>query len=152
MGSSTAWNKQGDFSTFPSWSLRQGSQCVLTITPKYQQDTFIYQLSWRRPLGRNVEKSFLSILGSWRTHHLADIWRRCHTATWFKDKKIKFLILINDLWTHNKRNYYLMSTLKLEESSSLEIFPGTSTLENEIRKYVRIRDFGLYRHFQVLEH
>ena len=44
----------------------------------------------------------------------------------------------------NKRNYYLMSTLKLEE--------GTSTLENEIPKYVQIRDYGLYWHFQVLEH
>ena len=46
-----------------------------------------------------------------------------------------------------------MSTLKLGESTStLEIFPGTSALENEIRKYVQIRDFGLYRHFRVLEH
>ena len=44
-----------------------------------------------------------------------------------------------------------MSTLKLEENTStLEIFPGTSTLENEIQKYVQIRDFGLYQHFQVL--
>ena len=30
----------------------------------------------------------------------------------------------------NKRNYYLMSTLKLKESTStLEIFPGTSTFK-----------------------
>ena len=43
-----------------------------------------------------------------------------------------------------------MCTLKLGEiTSTLEIFPGTSTLENEIQKYVPIRDFGLYRHFQV---
>ena len=28
-------------------------------------------------------EAFLSISGSlWRTHHLADIWRRCHAATW----------------------------------------------------------------------
>ena len=39
-----------------------------------------------------------------------------------------------------------MSTLKLEESpSTLEIFPGTSTLENEFQKYDQIRDFGLYQ-------
>ena len=49
-----------------------------------------------------------------------------------------------------------MSTLKLGESTStmeifpttstLEIFPSrpTSTLENEIQKYVQIRDFELY--------
>ena len=50
-------------------------------------------------------------------------------------------------------NLSLMCTLRLQESTStLEIFPGTSTLENEIQKYVQIRDFGLYRHFQVLEH
>ena len=42
-----------------------------------------------------------------------------------------------------KKQYYLMSTLKLgERTSTLEIFPGTSTLENEIRKYVQIRDCG----------
>ena len=36
--------------------------------------------------------------------------------------------------TDNKRNLYLMSTLKLEESTStFELFPGTSTLENEIK-------------------
>ena len=34
----------------------------------------------------------------------------------------------------------------------LEVLPGTSTLENEIQKYVQICDFELYRHFQVLEH
>ena len=52
-----------------------------------------------------------------------------------------------------QKKYYLMSTLKLEESTStLEIFPGTSSLDNEIQKYVQIRDFGTYRHFQVLEH
>ena len=39
-----------------------------------------------------------------------------------------------------------------ESTSTLEIFPGTRTLENEIQKYVQIRDFGLYRHFQVVEH
>ena len=45
-----------------------------------------------------------------------------------------------------------MSALKLGEStSSLEIFPSTTTLENEIQKYVQIRDFGLYQHFQVQE-
>ena len=33
------------------------------------------------------------------------------------------------------------------KTSTLEIFPA-STLENEIQKYVQIRDFGLYRHFQ----
>ena len=43
----------------------------------------------------------------------------------------------------NYQIIFLMSTLKLGES--------TSTLENEIQKYVQIRDFGLYRHFQVLE-
>ena len=47
----------------------------------------------------------------------------------------------------------VMSTLKLWESpSTLEIFPSTSPLENEIQKYVQIRDFGLKQHFQVLEH
>ena len=41
-----------------------------------------------------------------------------------------------------------MSTLKLGESTStLEIFPGTSTFDNEIQKYVQIRDFGNYWHF-----
>ena len=40
-----------------------------------------------------------------------------------------------------------MSTLKLgKKTGTLEIFPGTTTLENEIQKYVQIRDFGLYRH------
>ena len=34
----------------------------------------------------------------------------------------------------------------MEESiSTLEIFPSTSTLENEIQKYVQIRDFGLIK-------
>jgi len=43
-----------------------------------------------------------------------------------------------------QKKYYLMSTLKLEESTStLEIFPGTSSLDNEIQKYVQIRDFEL---------
>ena len=37
-----------------------------------------------------------------------------------------------------------MSTLKLDESTStLKIFPGTSTLGNEIQKNVQIRDFRL---------
>ena len=52
-----------------------------------------------------------------------------------------------------KQNKLFMSTLKLQESTStLEIFPGTSALENEIQNYVQIRDIGLYRHFQVFEH
>ena len=45
-------------------------------------------------------------------------------------------------WIIISKNYYLMSTLKLEESpstleicpSTLEIFPSTTTLENEIQK------------------
>ena len=46
-----------------------------------------------------------------------------------------------------------MSTLKLGESTStLEIFPGTSTFDNEIQKYVQIRAFGNYWHFQVREY
>ena len=40
-----------------------------------------------------------------------------------------------------------MSTLKVGEiTCTLEILPGTSTLENEIQRYVQIRDFGLNRH------
>ena len=45
-----------------------------------------------------------------------------------------------------------MSTLKLEESTrTLEIFPGPCTLENEVQKFIQIRDFALYPHFQILE-
>ena len=39
-----------------------------------------------------------------------------------------------------------------ETGGKLEIFAGTSTLENEIQRYVQIPDFGLYRLFQVLDH
>jgi len=49
--------------------------------------------------------------------------------------------LINNSLTKNKRNYFFNEYFETGES--------TSTLENEIQKYVQIRDFGLYQHFQV---
>ena len=65
-----------------------------------------------------------------------------------------FLKLFNNSWNQNKKRWYLISTLNWRKYKyfNLEIFPGSSTLENEIQKYDQIRDFGLYRHFQVLQH